>query len=150
MQFRDFCAIIDDIRFDELTEGVSIVQLINTVLVPEGESIGMLDTGLTLLGKYHNWSSDLRIKVNQINFNASINFIDIVKEIKQLKYSKEATRDSDTQTKNQLVMMLCTALLVVAGLKTCSSYDKMEAIVPEINDSWFKYLDYSVPAVEEK
>jgi hypothetical protein len=133
MQFKDICSILEDVQLDQLEEGVKIVQLVNTVLIQHSESISITDTGLTLIGKYHIWSDELKLKVNEIAFSTSIDFISLVKEVKQHKYAIEAQRDSDYNTKSQLVVIICIILLVTIGFKTQSVYEKVEAVTPQTN-----------------
>ena len=133
MQFKDICSILEDVQLDQLEEGVKIVQLVNTVLIQHSESISITDTGLTLIGKYHIWSDELKLKVNEIAFSTSIDFISLVKEVKQHKYAIEAQRDSDYNTKSQLVVIICIILLVTIGFKTLSVYEKVEAVTPQTN-----------------
>lgn len=133
MQFKDICSILEDVQLDQLEEGVKIVQLVNAVLIQHSESISITDTGLTLIGKYHIWSDELKLKVNEIAFSTSVDFISLVKEVKQHKYAMEAQRDSDYNTKSQLVVIICIILLITVGLKTHSVYEKVEAVIPQTN-----------------
>ena len=133
MQFKDICSILEDVQLDQLEEGVKIVQLVNIVLIQQSESISITDTRLTLIGKYHIWSDELKLKVNEIAFSTSIDFISLVKEVKQHKYAIEAQRDSDYNTKSQLVVIICIILLVTIGFKTQSVYEKVEAVTPQTN-----------------
>ena len=73
------------------------------------------------------------MKVNEIAFSTSIVFISLVKEVKQHKYAIEAQRDSDYNTKSQLVVIICIILLVTIGFKTQSVYEKVEAVTPQTN-----------------
>lgn len=133
MQFKDICSILEDVQLDQLVEGVKVVQLVNAVLIVHSESISITDTGLTLVGKYHIWSDELKLKVNEINFGASIDVLSLVKEVKQNKYAMEAQRDSDYNTKSQLVVIICLILLMTIGFKTYSVYEKVEATTPQTN-----------------
>ncbi len=133
MQIKDICSILEDVPLDQLTEGVKIVQLINAVLVTHSESISITDTGLTLVGKYHIWSDELKLKVNEINFGASIELLALIKEVKQIKYAMEARLDSDNNTKNHLMVVISVVLLVAIGFKTHSIYEMVDAITPQIN-----------------
>lgn len=133
MQFKDICSILEDVPLDQLAEGVKVVQLVNTVLNVQNEAITITDTGLTLVGKYHIWSDELKLKVNEINFHANIDLLSLVKEVKQVKYAMEAQRASGNNTKSQLIAIICIILLVSIGLKTCAIYKNVELTSPETN-----------------
>ncbi len=133
MQFKDICSILEDVQLDQLNEGVKIVQLVNAVLIQYSESISITDTGLTLIGKYHIWSDEMKLKVNEIAFSTNIDFISLVKEVKQHKYAIKAQRDSDYNTKSQLVIIICIVFLITIMFKTHSVYEKVEAVIPHTN-----------------
>lgn len=133
MQFKDICSILEDVPLDQLAEGVKVVQLVNTVLNVQNEAITITDTGLTLVGKYHIWSDELKLKVNEINFHTNIDLLSLVKEVKQVKYAMEAQRASGNNTKSQLIAIICIILLVSIGLKTCAIYKNVELTSPETN-----------------
>ena len=148
MQFKDICSILEDVQLDQLVEGVKIVQLVNAVLIEHSESISITDTGLTLVGKYHIWSDELKLKVNEINFGASIDVLSLVKEVKQNKYAIEAQRDSDYNTKSQLVVIICLILLMTIGFKTYSVYEKVEAATPQTNKELLGVVEQVVKTTE--
>ena len=133
MQFKDICSILEDVPLDQLAEGVKVVQLVNTVLNVQNEAITITDTGLTLVGKYHIWSDELKLKVNEINFHTNIDLLSLVKEVKQVKYAMEAQRASGNTTKSQLIAIICIILLVSIGFKTCAIYKNVEITSPETN-----------------
>lgn len=149
MQFKDICSILEDVQLDQLAEGVKIVQMVNAVLITQNETISITDTGLTLVGKYHIWSDSLKLSVNEINFNASIDFLILVKEVKQLKYAKEAQRASDNNTKSQLIIIICLILLISICVKTCSTYRNVEATSPETNKQLLGVTEIVVKAIAE-
>ena len=130
MQFKDICSILEDVPLDQLDEGVKIVQLINATLVVHSESISISDTGLTLVGKYHIWSDELKLKVNEISFGDKIDLVSLIKEVKQVKYAMEAQLDSDNNTKSQLLVLISITLLVAIAFQTHSIYQKIEATTP--------------------
>lgn len=148
MQFKDICSILEDVQLDQLEEGVKIVQLVNTVLIQHSESISITDTGLTLIGKYHIWSDELKLKVNEIAFSTSIDFISLVKEVKQHKYAIKAQCDSDYNTKSQLVVIICIILLVTIGFKTQSVYEKVEAVTPQTNKEILGVMEKAAKSTE--
>lgn len=148
MQIKDICSILEDVQLDQLTEGVKIVQLINAVLVTHSESISITDTGLTLVGKYHIWSDELKLKVNEINFGASIDLLALVKEVKQIKYAMEARLDSDNNTKNHLMVVISVVLLVAIGFKTHSIYEKVDAVTPQTNKELLGVTQKVVKTIE--
>ncbi len=131
MQFKDICSILEDVPLDQLDEGVKIVQLINATLAVYSESISISDTGLTLVGKYHIWSDELKLKVNEISFGDKIDLVSLIKEVKQVKYAMEAQLDSDNNTKSQLLVLISITLLVAIAFQTHSIYQKIEATTPD-------------------
>lgn len=149
MQFKDICSILEDVQLDQLGEGVKIVQLVNSVLIEHSESISITDTGLTLVGKYHIWSDELKLKVNQIGFSESIDMLLLIKEVKQIKYAMEAQNDSDNNTKSQLLVIVSVIILLLIGFKTYSVYEKVEAATPETNKELLGVTEKVVKTVIE-
>ena len=149
MQFKDICSILEDAQLDQLVSGVKIVELVNAVLIEHSESISITDTGLTLVGKYHIWSDELKLKINQINFGDSIDLLLLIKEVKQIRYAMEARNDSDNNTKSSLIVMVCIIMLTFIGLKTHSVYKMVEATTPETNKELLGVTEKVVKTVIE-
>ena len=149
MQFKDICSILEDAQLDQLVSGVKIVELVNAVLIEHSESISITDTGLTLVGKYHIWSDELKLKINQINFGDSIDLLLLIKEVKQIKYAMEARNDSDNNTKSSLIVMVCIIMLTLICLKTHSVYQMVEATTPETNKELLGVAEKVVKTVIE-
>ena len=148
MQFKDICSILEDVQLDQLEEGAKFVQLVNAVLIEHSESISITDTGLTLIGKYHIWSDELKLKANVINFETNIDILSLIREVKQCKYAIEAQRDSDYNTKSQLVVIICIILLITVGLKTHTVYEKVEATTPQTNKELLGVVEKVVKSSE--
>lgn len=148
MQFKDICTMLEDVQLDQLTEGVKIVQLVNAVLLEFSESISITDTGLTLTGKYHIWSDEVKLKINEIVFTQHVDLLTMFKEVKQMKYALDAQSDSDHNSKSQLIVYICIVLLSIIIYKTHQVYQKVEATTPETNKELLNVAENVVKVVD--
>lgn len=133
MKFKDICSILDEVSLDQLNDGSTILTMVNRVLVEHNESITLADTGLTLIGKYFIWSDEVKVNINDLDFEDSVDLMQLIKEIKQIKYAAEAQRESDNNTKSHLLIFICVIIIALIAFKTHDVYEGIEETTPEAN-----------------